>query len=112
MVWAAEDASFRIAWNHPTDAVETKASARRTNENEKKIFTGFIAQEVGEAAKQSGYDFSGVVKPQNANDLYSLRYAEFVVPIVKAMQEQQQMIDALKSQLAELSKKIAVLEKN
>ena len=55
--------------------------------------SGFIAQEVEKAAQDLGYDFSGVDKPQNDKDIYSLRYAEFVVPLVKAMQEQQQTIE-------------------
>ncbi len=55
--------------------------------------SGFIAQEVEQAAKELGYDFSGVDKPKNNDDSYGLRYAEFVVPLVKGMQEQQQMIE-------------------
>ena len=54
---------------------------------EKMRMTGFLAQDVEEAARQTGYDFSGLVKPQNENDLYSLRYSDFVVPLVKAAQE-------------------------
>ena len=49
--------------------------------------TGFIAQEVEKAAKDINYDFSGVVAPKSETDLYSLRYDEFVVPLVKAVQE-------------------------
>lgn len=59
---------------------------------ERMRFSGFIAQEVDSAAQQVGYDFSGVVKGEK---LLSLRYAEFVVPLVKAVQEQQKMIDSL-----------------
>ena len=55
--------------------------------------TGFIAQEVAQAAKDVGYDFSGVDIPKDPNELYSLRYADFVVPLVKAVQEQQEMIE-------------------
>lgn len=62
-------------------------------EIEKIRFSGFIAQEVEKIAKEVGYDFSGVDKPKNHKDVYGLRYAEFVVPLVKAVQEQQQMID-------------------
>ena len=72
--------------------------------------TGFIAQEVEKAAEEIGYDFSGVDKPKNENDYYGLRYAEFVVPLVKAVQEldslntyQQSEIDTLKSQIAMLT---------
>ena len=57
------------------------------------VRTGFIAQEVEAAAKKVGFDFDGVSTPENETDLYGIRYAEFVVPLVKAMQEQQEMID-------------------
>jgi hypothetical protein len=66
---------------------------------------------VEQAAKQVGYDFSGVDAPKNDKDLYGLRYAEFVVPLVKGMQEQQKMIEELQSQNAELLKRIEVLER-
>ncbi len=58
----------------------------------KELQSGFIAQEVEAAAQSIGYDFHGVDKPKNATSHYGLRYAEFVVPIVKAMQEQQELI--------------------
>jgi len=51
------------------------------------VYTGFIAQEVEKAAKEVGYDFSGVDAPKNDKDIYGLRYAEFTVPIIKALQE-------------------------
>ncbi|MFT5279304.1 MAG: hypothetical protein ACI9P8_000940 [Bacteroidia bacterium] len=50
-------------------------------------FSGFIAQDVEALAKEIGYSFSGVDAPQNDKDVYGLRYAEFVVPLVKAVQE-------------------------
>ncbi|HRH66776.1 MAG TPA: tail fiber domain-containing protein [Bacteroidia bacterium] len=56
-------------------------------EKEKIIYTGFIAQEVEAAANESGFNFSGIDAPKNASDLYALRYGEFVVPLVKAVQE-------------------------
>lgn len=67
-------------------------------QKENEIITGFIAQEVEALATRIKYKFSGVDAPKNGKDLYGLRYAEFVVPLVKAMQEQQQMIDTLKQQ--------------
>jgi hypothetical protein len=63
-------------------------------EIEKKQFSGFIAQEVDSAAKQIGYDFSGVDKN---GTLMSLRYAEFAVPLVKAVQELSKTVDSLKT---------------
>ena len=78
---------------------------------EKIIYSGFIAQDVEKAATEAGYDFSGVDKPKNEKDIYSLRYAEFVVPLVKAVQEQQQMIIDLQKQLDTLLKRVEQLEK-
>jgi len=59
----------------------------------KMLQTGFIAQDVEKAASDCGFEFSGVDAPKNENDYYGLRYAEFVVPLVKAVQEQQNTID-------------------
>jgi hypothetical protein len=67
-------------------------------------YTGFLAQEVEAAAKNCGYDFSGVQAPVNEQTPYSLRYAEFVVPLVKAVQEQQGIISDLGSRISELQK--------
>jgi hypothetical protein len=47
---------------------------------EKITFTGFLAQDVETAAKKINYDFSGLDK---SGEILGLRYAEFVVPLVK-----------------------------
>ncbi len=57
-------------------------------------FTGFIAQEVDAAATKIGYDFSGVDK---SGKIMGLRYSEFVVPLVKAVQELSSQNEALKT---------------
>ncbi|MFM8916340.1 MAG: tail fiber domain-containing protein [Bacteroidota bacterium] len=72
------------------------------SEQEKIRYSGFIAQEVEAAAKEIGYDFSGVDKPQKEGNLYGIRYAEFVVPMVKAIQEQQEIIKKQQKQIDEL----------
>jgi hypothetical protein len=69
---------------------------------EKVLQTGFIAQEVENVALELGYDFSGIDKPENENDYYGLRYAEFTVPLVKAVQEQQKMIGSLNEKILQL----------
>jgi hypothetical protein len=66
--------------------------------------TGFIAQEVEAAARELGYSFSGVDVPKNEGDVYGLRYAEFVVPLVKAVQEQQVTINELEARLDQQNK--------
>jgi hypothetical protein len=80
--------------------------------------SGFIAQEVEALANKIGYDFDGVDAPKNEKDFYGLRYAEFVVPLVKAVQEQQQIIEQQKKELDQykillndFSKRLDALEK-
>ena len=72
-------------------------------------FSGFLAQEVEAAAKSIGYDFSGVDAPKEPNQMYSLRYSDFVMPLVKAVQELSVENELLKAQLAELSAKVEVI---
>ena len=57
--------------------------------------SGFIAQDVIKAADNANYKFDGVNKPQHDKDNYSIAYSQFVVPLVKAVQEQQTMIEQL-----------------
>lgn len=49
--------------------------------------SGFIAQEVEQVMKETGYDFNGLHKPVDENDNYGIAYGLFVVPLVKAVQE-------------------------
>ncbi|MGB8192999.1 MAG: tail fiber domain-containing protein [Chitinophagaceae bacterium] len=80
--------------------------------------SGFIAQEVEDAAMRTGYDFSGIIKPKTDKEHYSLSYDAFVVPLVKAVQEQQAVIDAQQKKITEQqqvndaqNKKLAELER-
>jgi trimeric autotransporter adhesin len=77
---------------------------------EKIRFSGFLAQEVEIAAQQTGYNFSGVTAPKTATDFYSLSYESFVVPLVKAVQEQQVFIEKQSKLIDELLKRVAILE--
>jgi hypothetical protein len=79
--------------NEKAKTVMNKALA----EKEKVIYTGFVAQDVEKAAKSLNYDFSGVDAAKNDKDVYGLRYAEFVVPLVKAVQELSKQNDSLKN---------------
>src|SRR6266536_2370145 len=80
------------------------------DEASKIVYNGFIAQEVEETAKKLNYEFSGVDKPQSKDGVYGLRYAEFVVPLVKAVQELSKMNDALQKQNDEQQKEIDELK--
>ena len=69
--------------------------------------SGFIAQEVVEAAKESGYNFNGVHIPVNDDDNYNIAYSLFTVPLVKAVQEQQEVIENQKSKIEKIEKENA-----
>ncbi len=68
--------------------------------------TGFIAQEVEKAAEMIGYNFTGVNKPASDKDHYSLSYEAFVMPLVKAVQEQQEQLDKLNKENETLKEKL------
>jgi hypothetical protein len=105
------------AINKVTHAIDT-LNFEGKYDGEKITYTGFLAQEVEKAAIATGYDFSGFVKPANDRQLYTIRYAEFVVPLVKAMQEQQAVIEQQQAKISQqqaqyesLLKRIEALEK-
>ncbi len=62
-------------------------SQQAIHDKEAIMYSGFSAQQVEAAAAEVGYDFSGVYKPHSERDHYGLAYSEFVVPLVKAVQE-------------------------
>jgi hypothetical protein len=68
---------------------------------------GFLAQQVWEAAQSVHYDFDGVDMPKSAKGLWGLRYALFTVPLVKAVQEQHQLIIENDCKIKELKKELA-----
>jgi len=93
-----ENKRFDEATNSLVDSDPDEFTRKSREEKSQIRYSGFVAQEVEQVAKEVGYDFSGIDTPQNEQSLYGLRYAEFVVPLVKAMQEQQEIIEDLKIQ--------------
>jgi len=114
--------------NNETVSAEMK---KAEDEASKIVHSGFIAQEVEASAEKLNYEFSGVDKPQSPDGLYGLRYDNFVVPLVKAVQElsktinekdakintlqnqndeEQKEIDELKSEIRNLKSEIAELK--
>ena len=77
---------------------------------ENTTMSGFLAQDVEKAAAEINYSFSGITRPKNANGLYSLQYGAFVVPLVKAVQEQQVIIEKQQQQIELLIKRLEALE--
>ena len=74
-------------------------------------YTGLIAQEVESVLDSMNLEFSAVVKPKNEKDFYSIRYSEFVIPLIKATQEQSETINRLEADNQELTKRLLNLEK-
>lgn len=74
---------------------------------EKINFTGFVAQDVDAAAKKIKYDFSGIDK---TGKIMGLRYAEFVVPLVKAVQELSKSNDDKDAKINALELRIEKME--
>jgi hypothetical protein len=68
---------------------------------------GFIAQEI-EALLGDGYSVLGI--GGDAERTLSLRYTDFIAPMVKAMQEQQDIIETQKQQIDALEARLARLE--
>ncbi len=65
---------------------------------------GLIAQEVKQAADEQGIDFGGYQdhKVNGGVDILSLGYSELIAPLIKAVQEQQAVIEQLQAEVAEL----------
>ena len=75
------------------------------------MHTGFIAQEVELAAKESGFIFDGVSAPKDENGNYGVAYSQFVVPLVKSVQELSLLVNELKKQNELQQQEIELLKK-
>jgi len=71
--------------NEFLNVIEKDPDYKSSGKKSQIIYSGFIPQEVEEAALSIGYQFSGVDAPDNEHDLYGIRYADLVVPLVKAV---------------------------
>ncbi|MFZ1391048.1 MAG: tail fiber domain-containing protein, partial [Dokdonella sp.] len=86
----------------------TNAPAKNDDDKdiEKIHFTGLIAQEVDKAATRAGYDFSGIDK---TGPVMGLRYTEFIVPVIKAVQELAIENEELKKRLEKIEALLAAV---
>jgi hypothetical protein len=53
------------------------------------VHSGLLAQEVEKVCSELGYDFDGIhtPDPNNPTDNYSIAYSQFIMPLIKAVQE-------------------------
>ena len=85
--------------------VRHRPEAMRQNTGLRKVgmtHMGFIAQEIDSLIKEKKYELSLVKAPSNPTDNYSMAYSELIAPLVKAVQEQQLQLEALKKENAKL----------
>ena len=102
--YTVDEAALADALNIP-DSVTTQLQAGRKPVVRQ---TGFVAQEVEAIIKKGNYSFNAVNTPQNDSDHYSIRYAEFVVPLVKAVQELTAKLAAQETELSALKKQLEI----
>jgi hypothetical protein len=82
----------------------------KKNDENKKTEYGFIAQEVEETLKKAGDSNNGVIYVDPDGN-YGMRYNDIIPITVKAVQEQQELIEELKKENAELIKANAAILK-
>jgi hypothetical protein len=87
---------FNVAKEYELLNIKDTSNWKGKYDIEKVNFTGLVAQEVDAAAKKINYDFSGIDK---TGKILGLRYSEFVVPLIKAVQELSAENAGLKSRL-------------
>lgn len=85
----------------------TDAKEAGSSDIEKINFTGLIAQEVDRAARRLGYDFSGIDK---TGPIMGLRYNDFIVPVIKSLQELSEENEMLKKDNAYMQQQIDELK--
>ena len=78
-----------------------------TNQNE---YNGLIAQEVDSTLKKLNTNFSGLNKPENSLDYYSIRYGDFVLPLINSVKELNEKNDILEERILHLERKLTELE--
>ena len=73
----------------------------RKNDDKQLREIGFIAQDVAQIIEELGLSNMGLLT-QDGNGNYELRYNDFIPIIVKAIQEQKEEIDTLKTRLSQI----------
>jgi len=96
-----EDYSERVEKDGKVEVIEHKKDGSKKR---KRYHHGFIAQDVKQTIDELGVDFGGYQdhKLEGGKDVLSLGYQELIAPMVKAIQEQQEMINELKDRIYRL----------
>jgi cell division protein FtsB len=83
------------------DALYPDGNVRVLSEEERKLQVGFIAQEVKQVNDEMGLENNVVMVDEVG--FHRMDYEKIVVPLVKAVQEQQEQIEALQRQYAQVT---------
>lgn len=81
----------------------------RKNDESKKTEYGLIAQEVEAALNAAGATNTGIIS-KGDDGMYGVRYNDLLSPMIKAIQEQQVLIEQQKIAIEKLNQKVADLE--
>lgn len=81
----------------------------RNNDENRKTEYGFIAQELEAVLEQFGEHNTGIVSKDDKG-MYGVRYNDLIAPMVKAIQEQREIIDSFRSSNEEYQSEIHVLK--
>lgn len=100
----------KLAHYNNTGIIDNSNIRQAAYDENKQLHTGFLAQDVERIAKELGYRFDGLHAPVNDKDHYSLAYSQFIMPLVKAVQEQQQIIEKQQKHIESLEKRLLLLE--
>ncbi len=72
---------------------------------------GFMAQEIETLCKELNFDFGAVDKPDNPEEgIYGIRYSAFIPVLVKAVQEQQLVIEDQTAEIESLESQLEILQ--
>ena len=105
------DVRAKESWMEKNYGEKEEADWEGKYDIEQLRFSGFIAQDVEKLARTIGYEFSGVDAPENSKDIYGLRYSEFVVPLVKSVQELNALLLEKNNEIESLKKSNLELQK-
>jgi len=77
------------------------------------VHSGFLAQDIEKTCLELGYNFDGLHIPNDHNktDHYSVAYSQFIMPLVKAVQELDEKNKELDAKNTALQNEITQLEK-
>jgi hypothetical protein len=90
--------TYNFQYNRFSDFLKEKNIDKdQLRKREARKEMGLVAQEVEKAMKDLHIELENLVHaPANESDNYSLAYGELVVPLIKAVQEQQKQIEELR----------------